>query len=355
MNHAVPRDPALPQLATALNGQAMAEVFASQLRSHGQLKVQGCAVNRVKYRPRRNCSVSYTLALRDQGSGRAFEQRVAARFCVDGDSARRHAKLSGRVSHPSAAGPTLTHLASLDLVLQWAPNDPRLAAVAELYDDTRLRSCWLPEVVAAMTCGQGRLLDHRTSLVQYVPEHRVCARIDMQLQEAPGAPTVTRTVYAKADAEQRGPITHKVMQALSGSAAQLTGKLRTPRSILWQAQPRLHWQEGVVGRTVLELSPHLDPRLAARIGALVAALHATPVSTPRVDTVAEFEHRPRQVAAILGLVEPGWQPLLGRLVSALEAGAHKLASLPVVTLHGDLHPHNILLDGRHLTLIDLDS
>ena len=48
-----------------------------------------------------------------------------------------------------------------------------------------------------------------------------------------------------------------------------------------------------------------------------------------------------------------------RLVGRLEAGARgrmdALAREPVVTLHGDLHPRNILLDGSALAFIDLDG
>lgn len=355
MSHVLPHDPALPQLATALNEQAMAEVFATELCSQGQLQVQGCAVDRIKYRPRRSCSVSYLLALRDQRSGRAFKQRVAARYCVTGDSARRHAKLASRASRPSPAGPTLSHVASLNLLAHWLPNDARLDAVAELDDDMHMRDRWLPEVVAALTHGQGRLLAYETSLVQYVPEHRVCARVDMHLQEAPGLPMVARSVYAKADAERSGPVTHNVMQALSGGAAQLAGKLRTPRAILWQADSGLHWHAAAPGRPLLDISPYVSPTLASRVGAQLAALHSTPVPIAHADMLTELEQRPSQVADLLGLVEAEWQPMLRRLVRTLEEGVGRLTGLPSVTLHGDLHPRNILVDGQRLTLIDLDG
>ena len=59
MNEALPNDPALPHLATALDSGAMARVFEALLAR----PVEGCRIERVKYRPRRNASTErmYTL------------------------------------------------------------------------------------------------------------------------------------------------------------------------------------------------------------------------------------------------------------------------------------------------------
>jgi Ser/Thr protein kinase RdoA (MazF antagonist) len=66
-------------------------------------------------------------------------------------------------------------------------------------------------------------------------------------------------------------------------------------------------------------------------------------------------------AALLGGVDPGWQPLLRRLVDRLDDGAAWLARAARATLHGDLHPRNILVDvgtdgtGVRHAFIDLDD
>jgi hypothetical protein len=133
---ALPIDPALPHLAHALDPQAMALTFAGLL---GGLKVRTCEVDRVKYRPGRNCSVSYKLQLHDPRDGRAFEQRVAARFCSGDDAQRRHHHAMLRPSVASAAGPALSHSAALDMLAHWLPNDHKLAALALLCNDAELR------------------------------------------------------------------------------------------------------------------------------------------------------------------------------------------------------------------------
>ncbi len=347
------QDPVLPQLAIALDPRAMADVFATALRPHGGLRLRACRVDRVKYRPRRNCSVSYILALDDEHHGRAFEQRIAARFSSAVEAERRHASAATLPTTDSRAGPALLHVRGLGMLAHWLPNDARLAAVAHFFDDARLRGEWLPEVVAALTGGQGRLLDQTTTLLQYVPEHRACARVELLLQPAPGEAAVTRTVYAKADADVCGAETHAVMRALSCSPAQRDGRLRTPRSLLWQAASGLHWQEALAGRALLDLAPQVDATMSARVGAQLAALHETP--SKKGIRHAHIERRPREVAEMLGLVEPRWQPTLAHLVDALRASARALAMAPTVTLHGDLHPRNILVDDGRVALIDLDT
>jgi hypothetical protein len=114
--NALPQDRALPQLARALDMRVMAEVFADELRVHGT-QLESCTIERVKYRPNRNCTLSYLLRLRDGSSGLALEQRVAARLCGGGDSMRRAARASATPLHPSLSGPALRLLPALDMVV----------------------------------------------------------------------------------------------------------------------------------------------------------------------------------------------------------------------------------------------
>ena len=75
MSARLPHDPALPQLARSLDPQAMALVFARALSG---MQVRSCEVDRIKYRPGRNCSVSYVLRLHDPERGCDVEQRMLA-------------------------------------------------------------------------------------------------------------------------------------------------------------------------------------------------------------------------------------------------------------------------------------
>ena len=352
MSGLLPRDPALPQLAQALDPQAMAQAFGAALSG---IQVQSCRVDRVKYRPSRNCSVSYVLALHDEQRGRDFEQRVAARFCTGGGARLRQLKAIGRATLASPAGPALLHIPALDMLAHWLPNDAKLDALSVLYDETCLRNRCLNKVVAALTAGRGKLVDFSLHLVQYVPEHRACARVELRFQSEPGAAVTSQTLYVKTDAERRGAVTHALMQTLHASRAQVSGKLRTPQSVLWQEATGLHWQLAAPGIALLDADPRVGPAMSARVGRQLAALHKTTAPASRAWTSEAMHEQPRNVAALLGTVDPAWIPLLTRLASRLSTGAPTLAREPLRTLHGDLHPRNILVDGERHTFIDLDN
>jgi Ser/Thr protein kinase RdoA (MazF antagonist) len=124
---------------------------------------------------------------------------------------------------------------------------------------------------------------------------------------------------------------------------------------LWQALAGLHWQLAMPGLALLDVDPQVGPAASARVGSQLAALHATPAPAWRTTTADTLLAQPRAVADVLGRVEPAWKPLLARLTGRLEAGAAALANEPALTLHGDLHPRNILVDGATQSFIDLDN
>jgi hypothetical protein len=138
-----------------------------------------CHVDRVKYRAQRNLSVAYVLDLQDARG--PYTQRVAARLCTGGDSARRHAKAAAKPLLASRAGPSFSHVPALDLSAHWWPNDAKLAAGAVLADADALQQRWLPEVADALDAGP--CIGHRLELVQTgarASRHRACG-------PAPGA------------------------------------------------------------------------------------------------------------------------------------------------------------------------
>ena len=341
MSDALPHDPALPHLATALDADAMLRIFEDLLAR----PVEGCRIDRVKYRPRRNASVSYVVALRG-ADGRTFEQPVGTRWCHGGESARRHAQALQRTPQPSAAGPSWSHRPDLELCVAWAPNDPSLGALAELLDAERLRSRWLPEVVAAATGGGAALRSHTTTLVQWVPEHRVCARVDVGFDDGSEI-----ALYAKADTEHPAAVTHAVLQALHANP-----RLRTPRPIACQPAAGLYWQEAIDGQPLAALGREFGMPQAAQVGELIAALHATPVpAASNTITVQGLRQQRHDAARLLATVEPSWQPTLARLTATLDRGDAVIGALAPSTLHGDLHRGNLLATESGLALIDLDS
>ena len=348
----LPHDPALPRLAQALNPALMAQVLGAALADR---TVTACEIDRVKYRPGRNCTVSYVLTVHGAPPGAVVTQRVAARFCSGGDSARRHEAARGRAVSPSAAGPSLLHMPELDMLAHWLPNDARLDSIALLLDAARLRSHALPALVAVSTGGRGRLLDHHTTLVRYVPESRACARVELAIQRDPGAMAEFETVFAKTDASRGGERTHAAMRALWQSPARSNGGFAMAEPLLWQPAAGLHWQRGVPGQVLPDADPAVGARNSARVAGPLAALHATPVAGLCVVDAAALRRQLLDVTALLGRVAPDWRARLARLTTRLEAGLDRIETEPRATLHGDLHPGNIVVDAGTPTFIDLDG
>ncbi|MBL0423491.1 phosphotransferase [Ramlibacter alkalitolerans] len=346
----LPRDAVLPQLAVALDPAAMAEAFADVLRPHG-VHVDACRVERVKYRPGRNATLAYLLSLRDGGS-QAFEQHVAARLCAEGD-AQRTVRASAAALGPSQAGPALHWLPALGMLTWWWPNDRKLRAPRAMCDPAVLREQVLPALMPALGAQAADVTACELAVVQYVPELRLCTRVDLSWRV--GAEAHARRVYGKASREQHGAIAHGLLAQLQASPAWREGRLRTPRALLWHEPTETGWQEGLPGEPLLDAPAPLQAACAAALGAQLAALHATPTSTPRETTPEGLRERLEEVVRVL------W-PLLGSAPAA--AAQALLATWPALgedasTLHGDFHGRNILVEDRpgapRVALIDLDG
>ena len=349
----LPTDAVLPQLAVALDPVAMAAAFGEVLRPHG-MQIDACHVERVKYRPGRNATLAYRLCLRDAGWN-VFEQHVAARLCGD-RSADRIVRGSAATLGPSPAGPSLHWLQALDMLTWWWPNDPKLRAPRALSDPAVLRDQVLPALMPALGADAGAVDACEFEIVQYVPEHRLCARVDLRWRAA--AAVHAQRVYCKASREPAAATVHALLVQLHESQAWRDGRLHTPRPLLWHAPTETVWQEGMPGRPLLDASPHLQAACAPAVGEQLAALHATPTATPRELTAATMRDRLAEVVRVLSPLLGG--PALDAAVRALEAGWAALGDgEPASTLHGDFHGRNILVEdlraGPRVALIDLDG
>ena len=348
----LPRDAALPHLALALDGAAMADVFDGVLGPHG-LRVDACRVERVKYRPGRNATLAYRLRLHG-GDRPPFEQHVAARLC-SGDGAARSVRAGRAALVASPAGPALRWLPGLDMLTWWWPNDARLHATHLLADPARLREQVLPALMPMLGAPGARVERCDVTIAQYVPEHRVCARVDLQWHD--GARQDARRVYVKASREPDGATAFGLLSQLQASAAWRSGRLRTPAALLWHPGSQTWWQQGLPGVALLDAGARAMTAAAAPLGAQLAALHATPVDTAREVTADAMRARLDEVVALLA---PLWADVpVRQAAQALRAGWHHLDGTAPASLHGDFHARNVLVDaspdGPRVALIDLDG
>lgn len=346
-----PDDPLLPHLALALDGPAMRRRFARPGTLAAGWTVQRCAIAQVSYRPQRHLAVAYQLELRHRQDGGALRQHVATRWCSGGESAQHFLRAAAARRAISLAGPSVTHDPALDLVAHWWPNDPRLAtAAAALADPLQLRQRWLPEVARMLAAPSATLADAQVDIVRLAPGQQVTAQARMRLADGS-----THTVYAKADADRRGPATQAAMQALWDSAARRGGRLVVPQPLGWQAGSGLHWQRALPGLALTDATPAQFMAAAARIGMLLGALHTTPVQFGRDESPVPPRTRLLELVKTLTLLDPSSGAALVRQGARLEPLLTRLFHGPWVTLHGDLHPRHVLSgpDGRP-ALIGLD-
>ena len=153
-----PRDAALPQLATVLDIAAMRAIFQAvyftgehsgteiqtvPLRQTDRrvFQLQACQIERVKYKPGRNCLICYRLQFYDPQTGARDEQILSARVYPLGRSASRFRKAQARLLVQPKIGPPLLHLPALGMVAWGFPNDRKLTGLGRLMDPLCNKNC----------------------------------------------------------------------------------------------------------------------------------------------------------------------------------------------------------------------
>ena len=185
-------------------------------------------------------------------------------------------------------------------------------------------------------------------LAAYVPEKAATARC----VDGRGAPLAYVKVYAPAE-HDGGLASFKLLGWLHGALDVAGGHLRAPRALAYDAVDCAVAVEAIDGRPLVLQSDATGSAHLAGLGAALAALHGTvpPPGLRRFERLAP--HRLARAADLLGAVRPD-----------VSAAAHELARELAKTsdeqeapvwLHGDVHPKNVLWNGRTTALVDLDQ
>jgi Phosphotransferase enzyme family len=358
----VPHDRALPQLAIALDGKRMGAHFATHLFTSGtkghRFVVKSCAIERVRYKPGRNCLVSYKLILEDMETRVLREQVVCSRIYPAGGGESHYQKALRGVFAPTDIGPSLFQIEPLEMVAWLYPNERKLVGLPALADSERMHSEILPKVVAARWGDEWTLTKSSCEVVHYVPEHTLTVRADLALHHRVTGTTQTAVVFGKTYYNGHGYTTYYKMRQLWTVSQTRPTTLRVPRPILYQPELNLLWQEGVEGVTLLacERDGRFGADIAAhyaRAGAAVAALHRISLRCRCKVSVDDITARLAALPETIGDQLNGNLPALLRVINALVERAPAMQHA-VATLHGDLHPQNIFI-GDDIHLIDLDN
>lgn len=352
---AVPGDRALPRLGLALDAGRMAELIARALPAVWESGTAGggCRIERVKYRPGRNCVVLYRIGHQDAGSAGACAGYVHAGLYSPEEARRRHASECATLPERDRAR-LLAFLPEHGIVLRAFPHDRKLPALRLLGDSGRIARSLAALLECQPDMGRRRLRECRVVPVSYFPEHACTVRVAAAIDGGASAPW---TVYAKTDAARRGAATFAAMNALWASRGHGEGGFRMARPLAWQADASLLWQEGLAGEVIERAvgASSLPARLAQRIGESVAALHATPLAGLQEIRLDDLRWNLRERSRVLGSVLPALEARLSGICEALARNAPEPMSAGRSTLHGDLHLNNLLVCGSDIGIVDFDD
>ena len=322
----VRRDPALPGLATLLDPGAFA---AALRRALPTAPLEAARISYVKYKPGKNCLVSYRLQVGDE-----TVLAHAKTYRPPDRNKLRWAREQSAV--PGALGPGRLVLEDCTSVVSVFPNDSEVTSLPCWTDPEQRRGLLgelLPDQPDLRECG--------LQVLVYKPERRCVARLD-----AGGEARLALKVY-----------TELGYQAARGKAAAFAS--RGPlRLAPWLGSSDRHatlafeWRPGRLLSESLEDS-HTAPGTLAAVGAAVAQLHAQrPQGLPYLTREAEAASLLSE-ANTLGLL---WPPLARRAEDLARRLAARLVQEPPVRrpVHGDFHARQVLFDDGAVTLLDLD-
>jgi len=352
----MPSDPVLPQLASALDARAMRRVFEQTLLADSvSAELTACDIERVKYRPGRNCVIGYKLEWREPATGARHEQRLCAGIYAPGEAHARYDKASSEAHTASAGLAPVSLIAPLDMVVWAFPNERKLSALPVMTDPARLREELLPAVVRAHWGQDWKIADVSHTVSCYFPEHSCTIGAVLTLVHASGAPRRLWSVLGKTRYDDAGARTFRCMAGLWQGDDR--DDVSYARPLGYQPEHRLLWQERVPGVTLDSLldGSRLDTALLARVARAVAALHRTQLTTERRVVTGDILERLKSAEALVARAQPQCAAVLAQATVQLLQQAPSLDTHASATLHGDLHSNNILVDGARVYLVDLDE
>ncbi|MEV8309027.1 phosphotransferase [Streptomyces flavidovirens] len=306
----MPEDPALPAAMTLLGDDAGPMLAAVVERSGGRMLAYRPV--QASYRPGRKLLVHYECRVdcpadADAGGGQPVTWTLIART-VTGDAPQ---------------GTLVLERGSTRVALWRFPYDPYLPGLPSAMDPDRVR-----EVLDIFGAGAGRPV---LTVRSYRAERRavVEARVDR------------RRLFLKVVRPAAGEALHRAQTAF---AAQLP----VPPALGWSPTLGIVALPAAPGRTLNEQLmlteaplPHPDSILS-----LCDRLAQVQLTTRAIGAVRSVERNARTVAAL----RPGLTDVLARIVAAVQT----LPSEPTVTVHGDLHPAQLLTTDVVTGLLDVD-
>lgn len=363
----VPEDRVMPRLAALFDLGRMSESLSAHWSAgeYGRPRILGCEVERVKYRPGRNCVVGYRVQVKwPRRPGRmgwrlAPERTAATRVCVamyPGDEATSRYERAKAAAAVAQSSPSVSLLDEPGVLLWRFPHDRKLPTLPLLADIDALRARRLPELAQARW-GDGWHIDSVShELVSYFPHHSATLRARLQLRSHRDASVQPWCVYGKVRSDDSGARVFDAMSRLYASDACREGVVGFARPLAMHATERLLWQEGIEAATLDHClrTGVVDQSTWESIAGAVAALHRTPLGLAPSITRETLQADIARAVATLTTAVPAVATEVLTLRDDLLRRLEGIDCAADATLHGDLHSKNILPGRDRVHLIDLD-
>ncbi|MGH7494287.1 MAG: aminoglycoside phosphotransferase family protein [bacterium] len=368
-------DPALPNIATVMDVDRMAEHFTRLFRASGlavEWEVAQCGIEKVYYRPGKHCGVLYRLTLR-HSSGKEIDEWIFGRTVPHGTEDERFAAAVVGLKHFQAARdllkfmPAISFWGDLNMILWLFPLDPKLETLPQVIDPAFVRQqveANLPlfgvsesgpaAKPAAWSCGEIRY-----DRVKYMPGKRCVLRYHVNLI-SPSGTSHEKTFYCKIYQDERSRYHFDIVQSAYQQLTAQTDAVNIPRPLLHFDGLHTYWQAEWPGNAVIEVMDKYDwQELFPRIANVLATFHRHPANgfdtAPNLDAVLATADE--DVAKLVSRL-PHQQHFAAGVLERLKVVKRTVLEkqeIPQVPIHGAWRLEQMLVRDHELALVDFDA
>jgi aminoglycoside phosphotransferase (APT) family kinase protein len=287
---------------------------------------------------------SYRVTFYDADIGRRIVQFYCGHLLQD--AAALFGEWRGRPLVPVEVGAAVLYNADLRLVLFAFPNDPELPSLAACLSGDAVEACRHHHDAL----GRGRLLGFEVMPLKHDPGRSCTCALTISVEHE--GLIRRHEVIAKMHRTDRLARTFATMTRLQDDPSLPSRAVILAEPLFYDAGRRLLWQRKLPGRSFWSLYPDLSVTEVFRAMARVAAaLHATKFA-PAGRTIDSL---PVVRDDAIDTAHPNLRARRMALWRRLQAVSATLSPAQPISVHGDFHPDQFLIDGDRLGLTDLDS
>lgn len=222
------------------------------------------------------------------------------------------------------------------------PDDPKLPQLTTVCNLARMSTR------LAEQTGHPDLHIRSMECVRHKPGRRAILRWEVEVEGKPNA------FYAKTFASQRAPKVYEIATAIAEAQA-FGDQVRVPKSVALFPDIRTIVQSAVLGEPITDILFEPSTAVVARIADALGSFHASAIDLGRQHTLErELSPLPERIQQ-LGNVENGLRDRASALLDLLRSGKPEQFEWRNQPIHRDFYHDQILWDGQHLAILDLDD